>query len=303
LVREIMNWLSLTLEADARHAEVLSNTLLQLGALSVDIADARAGTDDEQAIFGEPDEPMTSAWRASRVSGLFPADADIAGIVISASSALHLPAAQFTVSNVPDQDWVRLAQSQFAPIQISSRLWIVPSWHTPPDSCAINIVLDPGLAFGTGSHPTTRLCLRWLDEHIKGGEAVLDYGCGSGILAIAALKLGASRAFGVDSDPQAVLAGQMNAEENRVQAAFYAPQAVPQFKADIVLSNILSNPLKLLAPLLADATRDGGVLVLSGILTDQARDVENAYREWFDMHQTSAEEGWVCLCGTKRTAP
>ncbi len=298
-----MNWLSLTLEADVRHAEVLSNTLLQLGALSVDIADARAGTEDEQAIFGEPDEPMTAAWRASRVSGLFPADADIAGIVKTTSSALHLPAAHFTVTSVPEQDWVHLAQTQFAPIQISSRLWILPSWHTPPDSCSINIVLDPGLAFGTGSHPTTRLCLRWLDEHIKGGEAVLDYGCGSGILAIAALKLGASRAFGLDSDPQAVLAGQMNAEQNRVQAVFYAPQAVPQFKADIVLSNILANPLKLLAPLLADATRDGGALVLSGILADQARDVENAYHEWFDMHQTSEEEGWVCLCGTKRTAP
>ncbi len=298
-----MNWLSLTLEADAHHAEVLSNTLLQLGALSVDIADARAGTDDEQAIFGEPEEPVTAAWRASRVSGLFPADADIAGIVKTASSALHLPAAHFTVTNVPDQDWVRLAQSQFAPIQISSRLWIVPSWHTPPDPHAINIVLDPGLAFGTGSHPTTRLCLRWLDEHIKGGEAVLDYGCGSGVLAIAAIKLGASRAFGVDSDPQAVLAGQANAEQNHVRAAFYTPQAVPQFQADVVLANILANPLKLLAPLLADATRGGGVLVLSGILADQARDVENAYSDWFDMHQTCEEQGWVCLCGMKRLAP
>ncbi len=295
-----MNWLSLTLEAEAQHAEVLSNTLLQLGALSVDIADARAGTEGEQAIFGEPGGPMTAAWQASRVCGLFPADVDIACIVKTASNALHLPAANFTVTNVPEQDWVRLAQTQFAPIQISSRLWIVPSWHTPPDPGAINIVLDPGLAFGTGSHPTTRLCLRWLDEHIKGGEVVLDYGCGSGILAIAALKLGAGRAFGVDSDLQAVLASRANAEQNRVQAAFYIPQAVPRFQADVVLANILANPLKLLAPLLAAAARSGGVLVLSGILADQARDVEDAYRDWFDMHESCEEQGWVRICGMKR---
>jgi ribosomal protein L11 methyltransferase len=298
-----MNWLSLTLEADAQHAEMLSNTLLQLGALSVDIADARGGTDDEQAIFDATGGLMTEPWRASRVSGLFPADADIARIVKTASSTLRLPAAHFTVTNVPEQEWVSLAQTQFAPIQISSRLWIVPSWHIPPDPGAINIALDPGLAFGTGSHTTTRLCLRWLDEHIKGGEAVLDYGCGSGILAIAALKLGAGCAFGVDSDPQAVLVSQANAEQNRVQAAFYTPQAAPQFQADVVLANILANPLKVLAPLLADATRGGGVLVLSGILADQARDVGQAYRDWFDLYEMCEEQGWVRICGMKRSSP
>jgi ribosomal protein L11 methyltransferase len=295
-----MNWLRLTLDTDAQRAEVLSNTLLQLGALSVDIADARAGTQDEQAIFGEP---VIAAWQASRVSGLFHADADIACIVEAASNALRWPAARFTVANVPDQDWVRLAQEQFAPIRISSRLWIVPSWHTPPDPGAINIVLDPGLAFGTGSHPTTRLCLRWLDERIKGGEAVLDYGCGSGILAIAALKLGADRAIGVDSDPQAVLVSQVNAEKNRMQAEFYAPQSVPRFQADVVLANILANRLILLAPLLAAATRSGGLLVLSGVLGDQARDVENAYRDWFVMRETCEEQGWVRVCGVKRSLP
>ncbi len=298
-----MNWLSLTLEADAQHVEMLSNTLLQLGALSVDIADARAGTDDEQAIFDATGGLMTEAWRASRVSGLFPADVDIACIVKTASGALHLPAAHFTVTNVPEQDWVHLAQTQFAPIQIPSRLWIVPSWYTPPDPGAINIALEPGLAFGTGSHTTTRLCLRWLDEHIKGREVVFDYGCGSGILAIAALKLGAGCAFGVDSDPQAVLVSQTNAEQNRVQAAFYAPQGVPQFQADVVLANILANPLKVLALLLADATCGGGVLVLSVILANQARDVGQAYRDWFDLYETCEEQGWVRLCGMKRSSP
>lgn len=297
-----MNWLSLTLEADAQDAEMLSNTLLQLGALSVDIADARADADDEQAIFDAACGLATEAWRANRVSGLFPPEVDVASIVKTASSVLHLSAARFTVTNVPEQDWVRLVQTQFAPIQISSRLWIVPSWHTPPDPGATNIVLDPGLAFGTGSHPTMRLCLRWLDEHIKGGETVLDYGCGSGILAIAALKLGAGRAFGVDSDPQALLAAQANAEQNRVQAVFYAPQSVPQFQADVVLANILANPLKVLAPLLADATREGGLLVLSGILANQAPDVRQAYRDWFALHETCEEQGWVRLCGTKRSS-
>jgi len=298
-----MNWLSLTLEADAQHAEMLSNTLLQLGALSVDIADARAGTDEEQAIFDADSGLKSEAWRASCVSGLFPPDADIACIVKTASRALHLPAVHFTVTNVPEQDWVSLAQTQFAPIQISSRLWIVPSWHTPPDPGAINIALDPGLAFGTGSHTTTRMCLRWLDEHIKGGEAVLDYGCGSGILAIAALKLGAGCAFGVDSDPQAVIVSQANAGKNRVHAAFYMPQVAPNFQADVVLANILANPLKVLAPLLADATRDGGVLVLSGILADQAHDVGHAYRDWFEVYETREEQGWVRMCGMKRPSP
>ena len=294
-----MSWLSLNFEADARQAEVLSSTLLQLGALSVDIADAGVGTEYEQPIFGEPAGSM-AAWRSSRVSGLFPANADITCIVKNACGALALPPAHYTVTEVPEQDWVRLSQEQYEPIKISARLWIVPSWHTPRDPGAVNIVLDPGLAFGTGSHPSTRLCLRWLDEHVKGGETVLDYGCGSGILAIAGLKLGAHRAFGVDSDSQAVLVSQANAEQNQVHAEFYSANAVPRIHADVVLANILANPLKLLAPLLAEATRGGGALVLSGILAKQARDVEQAYRDWFDIHDACEEQGWVRLCGTKR---
>jgi ribosomal protein L11 methyltransferase len=196
---------------------------------------------------------------------------------------------------------VRLTQSQFEPIHISSRLWIVPTWHTPSDPNAVNIVLDPGLAFGTGSHPTTRLCLRWLDSNLKGGERVLDYGCGSGILAIAAMKLGAAQAIGVDVDFQAVVASRGNAVANQVDnVQFYLPDDVPQSTYDLVMANILTNPLRLLAPLLANATRPGGQIVLSGILEEQAQEVMNIYQQWFDLDVPIFEDGWSCLSGRKR---
>ena len=192
-----------------------------------------------------------------------------------------------------DNDWVRLTQAQFEPIRISQRLWIVPTWHTPSDPGALNITLDPGLAFGTGSHPTTRLCLRWLDANIRGGESVLDYGCGSGILAIAALKLGAASAAGVDVDAQAVQSSRDNAAANRVAAHFFLPDDAPRQQADIVVANILTNPLKLLAPLLASSARPGGRIVLSGILEEQADDVANLYAQWFDLAPAIVEDGWA----------
>ncbi|MDP1633896.1 MAG: 50S ribosomal protein L11 methyltransferase, partial [Gallionellaceae bacterium] len=175
-----MSWLSLIADTDATYAEALSEALLDLGALSVDLLDADADTPDEQAIFGEPGEPPPGLWQHNRVSALFADDQDVAAILRKASTAIglaHLPSHR--IETLADNDWVRLTQSQFEPISISPRLWIVPTWHTPCDPDALHIVLDPGLAFGTGSHPTTRLCLRWLDGHIRGGEAVLDYGCGS----------------------------------------------------------------------------------------------------------------------------
>ena len=219
-----MSWLSLTVNADAAYAESLSEALLELGALSVDMHDADADTPQEQAIFGEPGEPTSSLWSHNAVTALFSADANVAAILLQASKAIGLQQSPpHQITTLQDNDWVRLTQSQFDPIRISQRLWIVPTWHTPVDAAAINIVLDPGLAFGTGSHPTTRLCLRWLDENIRGGESVLDYGCGSGILAIAAMKLGAGHAYGIDVDAQAVLASRDNAEANQVRADFYLP--------------------------------------------------------------------------------
>ncbi len=297
-----MPWLTLIIDTDAKHAEVLSETMLELGALSVDLLDADADTPDEQAIFGEPGEPPPGVWQHNRVSALFDADRDVAAILRAAAARIGLQdLPEYRIEILEDNDWVRLTQSQFEPIPISPRLWIVPTWHTPSDPSAINIVLDPGLAFGTGSHPTTRLCLRWLDANLRGGEHVLDYGCGSGILAIAARKLGAASAVGVDVDLQAVIASRDNASANQVNnAQFYLPDATPTGQYDVVIANILTNPLRILAPLLAGATRSGGRIVLSGILEEQAQDIMNIYRQWFDLDTPIFEDGWSCLSGVKR---
>jgi ribosomal protein L11 methyltransferase len=210
----------------------------------------------------------------------------------------------YVATPVEEQDWVRVTQSQFGPIRISSRLWIVPSWHESPDSSAINLMLDPGLAFGTGSHPSTRLCLAWLDENVQGGEDVLDYGCGSGILAIAARKLGAAHVIGIDIDPHAIAASRENALRNRcgeAEAQFHSdffPQGQP--KTDIVVANILAKPLIMLAPVLAHAMKPGGRIALSGILDEQAGEVMQAYRQWMDMRIAGKEEDWVLLSGTRK---
>ena len=297
-----MPWLSLVIDSDAEHAEALSEALLELGALSVDLLDADADTPDEQAIFGEPGEPPPGVWQHNRVSALFDSDKDVSAILRNASAIIGLKQIPLhRIETLADNDWVRLTQSQFEPISISPRLWIVPTWHTPTDPGAINIVLDPGLAFGTGSHPTTRLCLRWLDTNLQGGESVLDYGCGSGILAIAALKLGAAYAVGVDVDLQAVNASRDNADANQVKnVQFYSPDHAPQSRYDLVVANILTNPLCMLAPLLANATRSGGRIVLSGILEEQAQEVMNIYQQWFDLNAPIFEDGWSCLSGRKR---
>ncbi len=297
-----MPWLTLIVDSDASHAEALSEALLDLGALSVDLLDADADTPDEQAIFGEPGEPPPGVWQHNRVSAMFNSDQDVEAILRQAIANIDLKKLpEYRIETLADNDWVRLTQSQFEPIPISPRLWIVPTWHTASDPNAINIVLDPGLAFGTGSHPTTRLCLRWLDQNLQGGESVLDYGCGSGILAIAALKLGAARAVGIDVDKQAVIASRDNATANQANnVKFYLPDDAPQGSFDLVVANILTNPLRLLAPLLASATRQGGHIVLSGILKAQAQDVMEIYQPWFDLNSPIFEDGWSCLSGRKR---
>ncbi len=297
-----MPWLTLIVDSEASHAEALSEALLELGALSVDLLDADADTPDEQAIFGEPGEPPPGVWQHNRVSAMFDDDKDVRAILANAIAQIGLEKLpEYRIETLADNDWVRLTQSQFEPIPISPRLWIVPTWHTASDPTAINIVLDPGLAFGTGSHPTTRLCLRWLDQNLQGGESVLDYGCGSGILAIAALKLGAACAVGVDVDKQAVIASRDNATANQVnEVKFYLPDDAPKDNYDLVVANILTNPLRLLAPLLANATRQGGQIVLSGILEAQAPSVMEIYQQWFDLNPPIFEDGWSCLSGRKR---
>jgi len=297
-----MAWLTLLIDTDAAHAEALSDALLEHGALAVDLLDADADTPDEQAIFGEPGEPPPGVWQHNRISALFDADRDVDAILRQAAGDIGLSQLpRHSITTLDDQDWVRLTQAQFEPIPISDRLWIVPTWHTPSNPDAINIVLDPGLAFGTGSHPTTRLCLRWLDNNLQGNERLLDYGCGSGILAIAAIKLGAASAIGIDVDAQAVTASRDNACANQVEnVAFFLPNDAPKGEYDLVVANILTNPLRLLAPLLAGSTKQGGQIVLSGILEAQAQDVTNLYQQWFDLNAPIFEDGWTCLSGRKR---
>lgn len=295
-------WQILKISADQDTADRLSDALLERGALSVSIEDAHAGTAQEQAIFGEPGM-VQNTWHDSLLSALFDPAAEVLSILGEASHALGLSAVpSHKIDALAEQDWVRLTQSQFDPIQISKRLWIVPSWHAAPDPSALVLVLDPGLAFGTGSHPTTRLCLQWLDSHLAKNQSVLDYGCGSGILAIAAKKLGAGRAAGVDIDAQAVQAARDNAAQNQVEASFYLPDALPEAQYEVVIANILSNPLKVLAPLLAAHVRPRGQIVLSGILAQQAEEMRAHYSEWFDMRAAIMDEGWACLTGVKADA-
>jgi len=295
-----MSWVSLKLAASGDAAEALADALMEAGALSVSIEDRDAGTAAEQAQFGEPGLDDPKAWQRNWVVALLEADADVAALI----AALDLPAdIEHEVDAIPEQDWVRLTQSQFEPIPISERLWIVPSWHVAADFVnspqAIVLELDPGLAFGTGSHPTTRLCLKWLEGNLHPGECVLDYGCGSGILAIAAKKLGAASVIGTDVDAQAVTASRDNAERNQVEAIFCLPEALPDGEFDVLVANILTNPLKALMPLLAGRTRSGGRIALSGILAEQADEVIALYSARFDMRAWAVEDGWVCLTGIK----
>ena len=295
-----MPWLSAALTIDTAFVDPLSDSLVSVGALSVDVSDANAGTQWETPIFDEPDGDR-AGWVRARVAALFPADADVSAAMMEAFADAGVPpVTAYEVTRVEDEDWVRRTQAQFVPQHATQRLWIVPTWHTPPDPSAINIMLDPGLAFGTGTHPTTRLCLQWLDAVLAGGESVIDFGCGSGILAIAALKLGAARASGVDIDPQAVEAAQRNARQNEVTATFHSAAEHLERPVDVVVANILAKPLMVLAPLLASLTRGGGRVALSGILPEQADEVRAAYAAWYDFAPPRDEAGWVLLTGVRR---
>lgn len=295
-----MSYQQAAIPVSERVAESFSDALMTHGALSAAIEDAYAGTDEEQAIFGEPGEPTEQLWQRSRILALFAQDADVDAVIRSAAADCRMPAPPYHIDELPEQDWVRLTQAQFDPIRISKRLWIVPTWHDIADEAAVNLRLDPGLAFGTGSHPTTHLCLQWLDEQLQGGERVLDYGCGSGILAIAALKLGAAAADGVDIDEQAIRASRDNAEQNQVAARFFPPDALPEGRYDVVVANILANPLRMIGSMLAARTQAGGRIVLSGILEEQAEELGGIYAEWFDMQPPVADNGWVRLSGVRK---
>ena len=306
-------WSEIVFVVERDAVDAWSDALLEAGAASVQAEDADADSGDEAALFGEPGEPApASGWQRTRLAALVAADTDAPALLARAAAICARPApAAFDLREVPDQDWVQATQSQFAPIPVGRRLWITPSWHLPgghdagaaaPPSVDGRhaIVLDPGLAFGTGSHPTTRLCLEWLDEHLRGGERVIDYGCGSGILAIAAARLGAASVCAIDIDPQALESARRNAAVNAVKLDIRAtgdPQPEP---ADVVVANILANPLRILAPLLCALVAPGGRLVLAGLLDRQAREIAACYPA-IALQAWRSLEGWTCLAGVRRS--
>jgi ribosomal protein L11 methyltransferase len=297
-------WVSVAMETDAAHADALSDALLAAGAISVSVEDALAGTDHETPQFGEPDGVTnglaTPLWNESRVVALFDPAADLIGRIAAATAVAGIDGLpEFELEDVAEQDWVRLTQSQFDPIKVNERLWIVPSWHAAPDANAINLVLDPGLAFGTGSHPTTFLCLQWLTEIVRGGETLLDYGCGSGILGIAAAKLGAASVLGVDIDDNALIAARDNAGNNGVTLGLRHSKEKLEERFDIVVANILTNPLCVLAPLLAGRIAPGGRIALSGVLAAQAEQVIATYAPLIALHVGAEHQGWVRLEGRR----
>lgn len=291
-----MPWQELTLRLAREQLEVAESLLLAAGAVSVTYRDA-----EDQPVL-EPAPGETPLWDQVLVTGLFEANADLA--TLTPLIRAQLPALQaLATRQVADQDWERAWMGDFRPMRFGQHLWICPSWDEPPAGDAISILLDPGLAFGTGTHPTTALCLEWLDAHPPAGLQVIDYGSGSGILAVAALKLGATRVTAVDIDPQALTATRDNAARNGVgDARLHVdyPEGLGETTADLVLANILAGPLVELAPAMAGRVRPGGTIVLSGILREQADTVRQAYTAWFDMDPPAFREDWTRLSGRRR---
>jgi len=286
----------LRLLAPEDRVESLSDALDALDALSVSVEDADAQTDAEQALFGEPGmPPPKEGWQRSRVLALFAAqDAADEAVQLLQAQDFFEGCAVLGIAPVPDQDWVRLTQSQFAPVEITPEFWIVPTWHEPPAQARQVIRLDPGLAFGTGTHPTTRMCLRWIARHGVDGQRVLDYGCGSGILAIGAALHGGADIDAVDIDEAAVSSTVANAEANHVTLNAGLPDRA-QGQYQTVLANILATPLKMLAPLLCTHVAPGGSLVLAGILDRQEAELKQAYAPYCRLHVADTEDGWILM--------
>ncbi|MEH6557462.1 MAG: 50S ribosomal protein L11 methyltransferase [Oceanicoccus sp.] len=293
-----MSWLQLRVSTTRTQTEAIEDALLAAGAVSVTMEDSA-----DQPIL-EPALGETPLWNNTRVTGLFYAetDTDQATIIATASFGDNLPAYRWEI--LEDKDWEREWMENFHPMRFGQRLWICPSWKQPPDADAVNLMLDPGLAFGTGTHPTTALCLKWLDSCPLEGKTVVDYGCGSGILGIAALLLGASSVIAIDNDPQALLATTDNAQRNHIdpdRIKTYLPNHIPSgIEADIVVANILAGPLTDLAPTIAQLTADNGLLVLSGIIASQADELLSCYQQWYSMDTPAIEDNWVRLSGCKR---
>ena len=293
-----MAWIQLIFHSDNQHAEALGDLLMEHEALSITMEDGK-----DQPIF-EPNLGETPLWNDTIVTALFEADMDLNPIVELLKAHPDVDAnLNYKIEQVEDKDWVREWMDNFHPIKFGQRLWICPSWRDIPDPEAINVILDPGLAFGTGTHPTTALCLEWLDSLDLSQSDVIDFGCGSGILAVAALKLGAKTVTGIDIDYQAIEASKANAERNACsdRLALYLSQQTPEnLKADVLVANILAGPLKELAPQIASHLNTGGKLALSGLLREQAYELKDFYSQWFDMDEPSHKDDWSRLTGIRK---
>lgn len=292
-----MPWIQVKLQSTGKRSEQIEDLLLELGAVSVTLEDSA-----DQPLF-EPPPGATPMWDEITYTGLFDASADMDLVEMALRNELgaDLP---LRVEALEDKNWEREWMKNYKPIPFGKRLWVCPSWLTPPDPAAINMLLDPGLAFGTGTHPTTAMCLQWLDGHDVAGRTAIDFGCGSGILAIAAALLGATKIYCVDNDPQALLATRENAERNHVRdrLEILTPEQLhSNIQVDVMLANILAGPLVALSAKLAGHTKPGGSIVLSGILAEQADSVRDAYLPWFDMDAPTRTEDWIRLSGHKRS--
>ena len=294
-----MAWINLTFFAEEKDIDLLSEALETRGTLSIFIQDKNLNNSDEELIFGEPHSGPNKFWATNQIQALFYDSVDIKEIQDELVSNFQDIDFKFTASSVSETDWVKLSQSQFKPICIKDRINIVPSWHKINNPKLINIILDPGLAFGTGAHPTTHLCTEWLIGNVSKEKKVLDYGCGSGILAIAAYKLGAKMVKGVDIDPQAIIASKENGNVNECNIDWLNTNEDFKFQADLLVANILSSALSVLAPLLASYCAPKGKIALSGILESQENQIKKIYAPWFIFEKTLKNNGWVCLSGVK----
>ena len=294
-----MAWINLTFFAEEKDIDLLSDALETRGAISIFIQDKNLNNSDEELIFGEPHSGPNKFWATNQIQALFNDSVNIEEIQDELVSNFQDIDFKFTASSVSETDWVKLSQSQFKPINIKDRINIVPSWHKINNPKLINIILDPGLAFGTGAHPTTHLCTEWLIDNVSKEKKVLDYGCGSGILAIAAYKLGAKMVKGVDIDPQAIIASKENGNVNECNIDWLNTNEGFKFQTDLLVANILSSALSVLAPLLASYCAPKGKIALSGILESQENQIKKIYAPWFTFEQTLKNNGWVCLSGVK----
>ena len=295
-----MSWTNLIVQTNKENVDSVSDFLIALGAISSSIENTNLNQNNEELIFGEPHNQSQQFWENNTVQALFDKSIDIELIKAALKTKFDAFNLSIRISSIQDKDWVNLTQSQFSPIKIHDKLWIVPTWHEIQDNKAFNLILDPGLAFGTGTHPTTQLSLLWLIDNVNKDVTVLDYGCGSGILGIAAKKIGAKKVFGVDIDDQAIKSSRDNAKINDVEIFWNNTEIKIDYKTDLVVANILSSALIVLAPALAEHCNTNGKIALSGILQSQEKDLKKIYGQWFNFQPSNYKDGWVLISGMKR---